>query len=71
MDDENLGCSYIEEICCGDLFCIENIVYYFDIEVFLRDLCFDRDMIIENLYEEDIEYYENMIDIEFVENYIE
>ncbi|EQG38281.1 TPA: antirestriction protein ArdA [Clostridioides difficile] len=71
LDDENLGRSYIEEICCGDLSCIENIAYYFDIEAFSRDLRFDRDMIIENLYEEDIEYYENMTDIEFAENYIE
>ncbi|HBH3655566.1 TPA: antirestriction protein ArdA [Clostridioides difficile] len=71
LDDENLGRSYIEEIYCGDLSYIENIAYYFDIEAFSRDLRFDKDMIIENLYEEDIECYENMTDIEFAEDCIE
>ncbi|ENY8630216.1 TPA: antirestriction protein ArdA [Clostridioides difficile] len=71
LDDENLGRSYIEEICCDDLSFIQDIAYYFDIEAFSRDLRFDKDMIIENLYEENIEYYENMTDIEFAENYIE
>ncbi|MCC0669261.1 antirestriction protein ArdA [Clostridioides sp. ZZV14-6153] len=60
LDDENLGYSYIEEVYCGDLSCIENISYYFD-----------KDMIIEDLDEENKECYENMTDIEFVENYIE
>ncbi|HBF7477424.1 TPA: antirestriction protein ArdA [Clostridioides difficile] len=71
LDDENLGRSYIEEICYGDLSCIENIDYYFDIEAFSRDLRFDKDIIIEDLDEESREYYENMTDIEFAEDYIE
>ncbi|HCW2676244.1 antirestriction protein ArdA [Clostridioides difficile] len=71
LDDENLGRSYIEEIYCGDLSYIKNIAYYFDIEAFSRDLRFDRDIIIEELDEESREYYENMTDIEFAEDYIE
>ncbi|HBG2116831.1 TPA: antirestriction protein ArdA [Clostridioides difficile] len=71
LDDENLGHSYIEEVYCGDLSYIENISYYFDIEAFSRDLRFDKDMIIEDLDEESREYYENMTDIEFAEDYIE
>ncbi|MFQ4800938.1 antirestriction protein ArdA [Clostridioides difficile] len=71
LDDENLGRSYIEEIYCGDLSYIKNIAYYFDIETFSRDLRFDRDIIIEELDEESREYYENMTDIEFAEDYIE
>lgn len=71
LDDENLGRSYIEEIYYGDLSYIKNIAYYFDIEAFSRDLRFDKDIIIEDLDEESREYYENMTDIEFAENYIE
>lgn len=70
-ENENLGYSYIEEIYCNDLSCIENIDYYFDIEAFSRDLHFDKDTIIEDLDEESKEYYENMTDIEFAEDYIE
>ncbi|EML6501603.1 antirestriction protein ArdA [Clostridioides difficile] len=70
-DDKNLGYSYIEEVYGGDLSCIANISYHFDMEAFARDLSFDKDMIIENLDNGSKKYYENMTDVEFAEDYIE
>lgn len=68
---ENLAYSLIDSFYGGDLSHIENIEYYFDLEKFARDLCFDFDVIVDGMDKEDIEDLEKLSKEEFANWYIE
>lgn len=70
-EHDDLAYAYLDEIGGVDTLDHDTLARYFDWEAFARDLSFDRDMLCEDMDDEDKEHYEDMDDVEFAEYYVD
>ena len=71
-EHEELGWAYVNEVYCDiSEMGTETLERYFDMDYFSRDLRHDRDLICEDMDDEDREHMESLTDEEFAEWYVD